>query len=196
MADHIFISYAREDQSYARKLADELKQQGFAVWLDDRIDSGERWWRAIVQAIRECAALMVVMTPEAEDSEWEKGARGTDGRIYPWGNDWDPAKCNTAEGKKGGTSPVGAYPSGASPYGLLDMAGNVWEWCATQWRKPYPYDLTQDEWADEYLQADRIRVLRGGSWNHDRLYARCTYCGWSSPAFGGDLVGFRLVSPI
>jgi formylglycine-generating enzyme required for sulfatase activity len=407
VADHIFISYAREDQSYARELRDELTRRGFEVWLDDRIDAGDRWWQTIVEAIRASAALVVVMTPEAEDSEWvereillaldekkpvfplllrgkrfpifistqytdvsgdrlppdwfyqglarvvptkakepspqlktetaparaakpkitapsepepeskraiqpqilsprqpfepemilipageflmgsdpeidqyaveyeqpqhtvylpdyyiaktpvtnaqyavfvketnhsqpdhwkkgqpprdkqghpvvdvswqdavaycywltkktgrtyqlpteaewEKAARGTDGRIYPWGNQWDAKRCNTDESGKDGTTPVRAYPDGASPYGLLDIAGNVWEWCATKWKKSYPYDVTEDEWTAEYLEGSGVRVLRGGSWGYDLDFSRCACRGWR----GRSYYGFRLVSPI
>jgi formylglycine-generating enzyme required for sulfatase activity len=66
----VFISYAREDQIYARKLADSLGQHGLETWMDDRIDFGDRWWWTIVQAIQDSAAFVVVMTPEAEGSEW------------------------------------------------------------------------------------------------------------------------------
>jgi hypothetical protein len=67
---HIFISYSRKDQAYARKLAESIRQHGFDVWIDDRIDYGNRWWRTIVQAIEECVAFVVVMSPPAEQSEW------------------------------------------------------------------------------------------------------------------------------
>jgi len=70
MANHVFISYSREDQTYTRKLVDSLHRQGFDVWIDDRIDFGERWWQSIVQAIRASAAFVVVMTPESEKSPW------------------------------------------------------------------------------------------------------------------------------
>ena len=67
---HVFISYAREDQAYARELAADLRSRGFGVWMDDRIDFGDRWWQTIVQATRTSAAVIVVMTPAAEKSEW------------------------------------------------------------------------------------------------------------------------------
>ena len=108
------------------------------------------------------------------EAEWEKGARGTDGRIYPWGNEWDAKRCNSSEGTKGGTTPVDAYPNGASPYGLLDMTGNVWEWCSTIWdEKPYPFQV-QDEWIQNYLARERGRVLRGGSFYVLNQIVRCT----------------------
>ena len=72
------------------------------------------------------------------EAEWEKAARGTGGGIYPWGDTWDAKRCNTKESGSGDTTPVGAYPRGASPYGLMDMAGNVWEWTSSRlWDYPY-----------------------------------------------------------
>jgi formylglycine-generating enzyme required for sulfatase activity len=69
------------------------------------------------------------------EAEWEKGARGTDGRIYPWGDQWDDMRCNSGESGMGKATSVHAYPQGASPYGLLDMAGNVREWTCSLWGK-------------------------------------------------------------
>ncbi len=415
MAAHVFVSYSRKDQAYARKLANEFRRRDFEVWMDDRIDYGDRWWRTIVQAIRTCAAFVVVMTPDSErsewverevmltldeekplfplllrgkknplvgnrhyadvtdgqmppqdfydrlgqvlralgvlestpleresvrptrqaplpvvepeavrpavmersqpfepemilipageflmgsdprkdkradddeqpqhtlylpdyylaktpvtqaqyaafvqatghrapnvnenwaepynwsrstpprgkenhpvvlvswrdavaycnwlaeitgklyrlpsEAEWEKGARGSDGRIYPWGNRWDAKRCNTSEGGKVGTTPVGAYPQGASPDGLLDMAGNVWEWTRSLWgedlSKPsfrYPYDTADGR---ESLDAPNGigRVLRGGSWHYGRRGARCACRDRSNPDLRNRIVGFRV----
>ncbi|MBE0696477.1 MAG: SUMF1/EgtB/PvdO family nonheme iron enzyme, partial [Anaerolineaceae bacterium] len=73
------------------------------------------------------------------EAEWERSARGDDARIFPWGNTFDPWRCNTAESMKKGTTPAGFYsPGGDSYLGLADMVGNVWEWTSTIF-KPYPY---------------------------------------------------------
>jgi formylglycine-generating enzyme required for sulfatase activity len=113
------------------------------------------------------------------EAEWEKGARGTDGHIYPWGNQWDAPRCNFDKGFRGDTTPVGAYPEGASPYGLLDMAGNVWEWTRSLWGEnpenpvfPYPYNPEDGRENPNASQSVR-RVLRGGAFWNDLRLVRC-----------------------
>jgi len=378
---HVFISYSREDQTYTRKLEDSLRGRGFDVWIDDRIDFGERWWQSIVQAICASAAFIVVMTPESarspwverelllalregkrifplllrgeefpilinaqyadvrsgqmpredfydrlrrelavvevpqspppqpevrrgekvapgrqpfepemvlipageflmgsdpardhyatgneqpqhtvylpdyylaktlvtnvqyaaflqatscdlpehwkggkppeakgdhpvvhvswhdvvaycnwlsqatgkpyclpSEAEWEKGARGTDGRIYPWGDRWDEERCNSVEDGRGDTTPVGAYPRGVSPYGLLDMAGNVVEWTRSL-DQEYPYNPKDGR---EDLEADGLRMLRGGSYGNVSRDVRCAYRRDETPYQRGGCSGFRV----
>lgn len=115
------------------------------------------------------------------ESEWEKAARWDAQRgvslIYPWGDNFDKNRCNTRESGIIATSPVGSYPtsdtrrSGASPYGVEEMAGNVWEWTGSLY-KPYPYIPSDGRENSEYIGE---RTLRGGSWSHHARYARTTF---------------------
>lgn len=91
------------------------------------------------------------------EAEWEKAARGTDGRIYPWGDQFEVSKANL-NGEHGEPRPVGSFPSGASPYGAFDMAGNVWEWME-DWYQAYPGNK-----ADNPRFGETTKVLRGNSW--------------------------------
>jgi formylglycine-generating enzyme required for sulfatase activity/CHAT domain-containing protein len=123
------------------------------------------------------------------ETEWEKGARGADGRLWPWGNRWDPQRCNSEEDGQEETMSVGAYPQGASPYGCLDMAGNVWEWTSSL-KRDYPYDAVDGR---EDPEAEGLRVLRGGAFRVNPWVARCAFRGWNFPIVTYVDRGFRVV---
>ena len=134
------------------------------------------------------------------DQEWEKAARGTDGRIFPWGNEFEVKNANTPlrwqqVGAFGDTTPVGAFKGGVSPYGVYDMSGNVWEWTAS-WYKAYPNNEVPSE-----SYGERYKTLKGGSWFDCSFYN----CGISAPVFNraffsvhtkNDSFGFRCAKDV
>ena len=180
------------------------KQNEPRFWQDARFDNpnqpviGLSWY--------ECVAYCRWLSAETgqfirlpTEAEWEKGARGADGRIFPWGNEFDPARLNgrgPGDRQVCASTPVGLFTTGVSPFGLFDCVGNVWEWCSSRWKKPFPYDTEHDEWQADYLQGQYLRVLRGGSWYYTQEVTRCTHRFNFEPHGWTDRGGCRLVSPV
>ena len=164
-------------------------------WDDEQWNSAQQpvvgvsWYEATAYATWLAAETSLALRLPTE-AEWEKAARGVDGRTYPWGDDVPTNQLLNYNGNLGRTVDVGSYPAGASLYGALDMAGNVWEWTATQWVENY----------DNYVnivynskEGNVTRTLRGGSWSGDVSVVRSANRSGSNPDNRGINVGFRVV---
>ena len=132
------------------------------------------------------------------EAEWEKAARGPSTgsgsqRAYPWGDPFDSSKCNSSELGLDGTTPVGIFLEGASPYGLLDMSGNVWEWTRSFGYDVSKYPYNPADGREDISRKDVSRGLRGGSFLYVAVGVRCAYRDRSYPDLRGDHYGFRVV---
>jgi formylglycine-generating enzyme required for sulfatase activity len=156
-------------------------------WED--ADAYCKWLTQKLQEANQLRADESIRLPT--EAEWEKAARGTDARYYPWGNDWDKNKCNSSEGGTKHTTPVGKYsPAGDSPYGAADMAGNVWEWCADTYDENYYQNSPRENPLN--TSSGKARVLRGGSWDDESYFVRAAYRSRRYPVFRFSDYGFRV----
>lgn len=188
---------------FSKQYADRRRDQP-AYWNDERYNNhsypvvGVNWFEANAYCawLDEQIRLAGVEFPLLEkytvrlptEAEWERAARMERGWVYPWGNQWDGERANTEENHLPGTSPVGIYPRGATPEGVHDLSGNVWEWMASRYEK-YPYRDDERNNPD----GDSPRVVRGGSFIYVLRLARCAFRDWFDPDYFYFNSGFRPV---
>jgi serine/threonine-protein kinase len=129
------------------------------------------------------------------EAEWEKAARGTDARVWPWGKEWDVSKCNIKESFLGSTQPVYLFAEGKSPYGAYNMAGNITEWTADWYSEDY-YGRAPKTNPSGPLSG-KAKVARGGAWDSNiNLYARTAYRHYFQPDTRSASIGFRCVKDV
>ncbi|MFA7241291.1 MAG: SUMF1/EgtB/PvdO family nonheme iron enzyme [Sulfuricellaceae bacterium] len=153
-------------------------------------------WVTWFDAMAFCTWAGVDLPSEAE---WEKAARGTDARLYPWGNHAPSLALANFGLLVGDTTPVDRYPLGCSYYGLHDMAGNVWEWTGTVWgvEKNSPefiYPYRADDGREDRLRKDVLRVVRSAGWKYSPELIRAAARDWNLPTVRGSGLGFRVVT--
>jgi formylglycine-generating enzyme required for sulfatase activity len=167
----------------------------YCAWLTERLREWAGTPELLATLLRD-EGWQVTLPSEAE---WEKAARGRDGQIYPWGDEMEPNRAHYNMTGIGATSVVGCFPAGASPYGVEDLSGNVWEWTRSLWgddfiKPAYPYPYMPDDGRKNLEVAGNIlRVLRGGAFSGDYGDVRCAHRCRDLPYDRDRSIGFRLV---
>lgn len=158
---------------------------------------GVSWYEAVAYTawLAEASRQPIRLPSEAE---WERAARGQTGRLWPWGNTFVPKAANVAQSQLGQSSRVGAFPAGATPDGILDLAGNVWEWTNSRWGRAwqtleyaYPYNSADGR---EDPTGRYARVMRGGSWFDPWPESRSTKRARYLPGSRASNIGFRVAA--
>ncbi len=184
-------SEERYIKAYAEEIFAEQRREPY-YWHDSRFNRpnqpvvGVNWYEAMAYA-----AWLAKVTGKGyrlpTEAEWEWAAR-RNCRRYPWGSDWDAARCNWQGSRLNRPNPVGVYPHGATADGLHELVGTVYEWTRSLYR-PYPY---QPDDGREQNEDEGLRVVRGGSWYDNRTYVRCAFRDGGPPRLVYNDSGFRL----
>ncbi len=185
------------DEDFERQL-DEWYPSGRqaqpAYWNDDVFNNpaqpvvGISWYEARAYCAWLSAQVGLLFRLPTE-VEWEAAARGKEGRRYAYSNDYDSSRCNTFETHIRRTTPIGVFPGGETPEGVVDLTGNTWDWTGSLYQ-PYPYN-TEDGREDP--AADGRRVVRGGAWHDSSISVRAAYRGRPHPGDRINDVGARVV---
>ena len=156
-------------------------------WLDNHPVVNVTWNDATAYAHWSGASLPT-------EAQWEKSARGGDGRVFPWGNAWDATKCNNSVGNlhPDKTSPVGSFPAAASPYGVLDISGNVAQWCADWYDDKYNQNSPSRNPTGPTTGSKRV-TRGGGFYGPSATVFRVARRSWFDPAGENSYIGFRCV---
>ena len=201
--------YATFIEATGYQAGEQWTNKGIWFLSGVQFPSGDRTYPATYISWHDAAAFCRWLSQESgllfrlpTEAEWEKAARGTQGQIYPWGNDWDHKRLNTIYSQLNRTSPVGRFsPHGDSPFGVADMSGNVWEWCADWFDEQLYRRRTEGPARTEGIVRDPTgpaggsrRVLRGGSWSGDRYVARSPFRYRYDPSGRRNDYGFRVVT--
>lgn len=183
------------NEQYGRFLAAHPGAAPPEFWQDERFNTSQQPVVGVSWEDAEAYCRWVGLALPSE-AQWEAAARGTEGRTYPWGDEPPEPRHANFGGRLGATSPVDAHPDGAGPFGTLDQAGNVWEWCADSWSLTAYRQRGEGAWNPVTRGDTSMRVLRGGSWVNPGRDLRAAYRDRATARLRFNTQGFRCVLPV